>query len=159
MIETARPADGDAILAITALIDIFSDLDKDCVRELWEDYVTRGIAASGYEFIVEREDNAVRGYLCFGPTPLTVNTWDMYWMAVHPQHRRKGIARALLAKAEERIGEQRGRLVLIETSGTEGYQGTRRCYESCGYRYQAVIHDFYAPHDDLIVFGKVLGGA
>jgi len=47
-------------------------------------------------------------------------------------------------------------MVLVETSGTPAYTPARRFYESCGYRYEAVIHDFYAPGDDLIIFGKFL---
>jgi hypothetical protein len=48
-------------------------------------------------------------------------------------------------------------MVLVETSGTLAYAPARRLYESCGYRYEAVVHDFYAPGDDLIVFGKPIG--
>lgn len=153
MIATAMQADGEAILAITALIDIFSAQDKECVRELWDEYLARG-PKSGYDFRVYRENGRAVGYICFGPTPLTVGTWDVYWLAVHPEQRRKGIARRLLADAEEQMARQGARLILIETSGTWAYEGTRRFYESAGYRYQAVIHDFYAPGDDLIVFGK-----
>jgi hypothetical protein len=48
-------------------------------------------------------------------------------------------------------------MLVVETSGTPAYAPARRLYESCGYRYEAVVHDFYSPGDDLIVFGKLLG--
>jgi GNAT superfamily N-acetyltransferase len=156
MIDHALPEDGASIHLITTLVGNFSQKDIECVHELWEAYVERGPIATGYDFLVSRGDDGVAGYACYGPTPLTEDTWDLYWLAVHPGGRRKGTGKALLARVEEEVGAQDGRLLLIETSGAPGYEGTRRFYESCGYRYQAVIHDFYAPGDDLLIFGKVL---
>lgn len=66
------------------------------------------------------------------------------------------MGRALLEHVEATVASQQGRLILVETSGTPAYEAARRFYEACGYRYQAVIHDFYSPGDDLIIFGKTL---
>lgn len=154
-IERATMADGQAILQLTHLAGNFGHKDVACVQELWEAYVEKG-AETGYDFIVFRDGVRVLGFACFGPTPLTEGTYDLYWLAVHPESRRRGIGCALIAWVEEEIRRRGGRLLLVETSGTAAYEGTRRFYESCGYRYQAVIHDFYAPGDDLLIFGKVL---
>jgi ribosomal protein S18 acetylase RimI-like enzyme len=75
---------------------------------------------------------------------------------VDPDTRGQGVGRALLQHMEDIVSAQQGRLILVETSGTPAYEPARRFYESCGYRYQAVIHDFYSPGDDLIIFGKTL---
>ncbi len=48
---------------------------------------------------------------------------------------------------------------MIETSSTLPYALARRLYESSGYRCDAVIHDFYAPGDDLLIYTKTLGRA
>lgn len=96
------------------------------------------------------------GFACFGPHALAEGVWDLYWIAVDPGTRERGIGRALLAEMEAMVASQHGRLILIETSGTPAYEPARRFYEACGYRYQAVIHDFYSPGDDLIIFGKTL---
>lgn len=156
MIAPAMAADGESILAITARTDNFSAMDKDCVRELWEDFLARGSAASGYAFLVAREEGGAQGYICYGPTPLTEGTFDVYWLAVDPAARRQGWGRQLLARAEQEMAQQGARLIVIETSGLWSYQATRRFYESCDYRFQAVVHDFYAPGDDLILYGKRL---
>ena len=153
MIDRATQSDRDPILDITAQIGIFSALDKECVQELWDAYIGHG-QSSGYIFDVHRHGGLTLGYICYGPTPLTIGTWDIYWLAVSPQHRRLGIARSLLAGAEEQIAEQGGRLIVIETSGTDEYRGTRRFYMACGYRRQATIRDFYAPGDDLVFYAK-----
>jgi ribosomal protein S18 acetylase RimI-like enzyme len=75
---------------------------------------------------------------------------------VDPAAQGRGIGHALLARVEAEVQARGGRLLLIETSGTSPYAPARRFYEASGYHYEAVIHDFYAPGDDLIVFGKEL---
>jgi len=124
-----------------------------CVQELWEAYRQKG-EASGYIFLVCREEGRVVGFLCFGPTPLTIGTFDLYWIAVDPAVRGQGIGHALMDRMEQEVARRDGRLILVETSGTPAYAEARRFYESCGYHYQAVVHDFYRPGDDLLIFGK-----
>jgi D-alanine-D-alanine ligase len=88
---------------------------------------------------------------------LTQGTYDLYWIAVHPAARGLGIGHTLLARVEAEIQARGGRLLLIETSDTPAYTLARRLYESSGYRREAVIHDFYAPGDSLLIFAKELG--
>jgi D-alanine-D-alanine ligase len=123
---------------------------------LWDAYLRQG-EASGYVFLVYRNGDRLLGYACFGPHPLTEGTFDLYWIAVDPQMRGQGIGHALLARVENEVHARGGRILIVETSGTPVYAPARRLYESCGYRYEAVVHDFYAPGDDLIVFGKPVG--
>ena len=73
-----------------------------------------------------------------------------------PAAQRHGIGHALLARVEAEVQARGGRLLLIETSSTAPYAPARRFYEDSGYHYQAVVHDFYAPGDDLIIFRKEL---
>jgi len=105
---------------------------------------------------VYRDGDDVLGYVCYGPHPLTDGVFDLYWIAVDPAAQGRGVGRALMREVEAGVALRNGRLLLVETSGSPEYQAARRFYESCGYRYQAVIHDFYEPGDDLIIFGKVL---
>jgi ribosomal protein S18 acetylase RimI-like enzyme len=151
-IDRARSADREAILAITAQIVGFNHLDRECVRELLDLYTAQG-DDSGYRFLVARLPQVI-GYACFGPTPLTENVWDLYWLAVDPSQQRHGAGRALMAAMEQEIVAEHARMLLIETSSIAEYQAARRFYESCDYRYQAVIHDFYEVGNDLIVYGK-----
>lgn len=97
------------------------------------------------------------GYVCFGPTPLTNGTWDVYWLAVGPAHQRRGIGRRLMLLAEERIIRQKGRLIVLETSSQDLYESTRRFHRSLGYREQCRIADFYDVGDDQVVFTKLIG--
>ena len=111
---------------------------------------------SGYHILVAEVDLTVVGYICYGPTPLTEGTWDIYWMAVDPDRQGQGIGSALMAFAEGKIKEAHGRLVLIETSSTPKYEKTRRFHQSQGYGIICRIPNFYAPGDDKIIFQKQL---
>ena len=96
------------------------------------------------------------GYACFGPNTLTAGTYDLYWIAVHPEARRHGIGHGLIARVEDEVRARGGRLILIDTSSTTSYAPARHLYRSCGYRREALVHDFYAPGDHLIIFSKSL---
>jgi ribosomal protein S18 acetylase RimI-like enzyme len=113
-------------------------------------------SGSGYYVLVAEIGPSVVGYVCYGPTPLTEGTWDMYWLAVAPEEQGRGIGKALLAIAEGNIREAQGRIVLIETSSTPEYERTRRFHHSQGYEVACRIGDFYAPGDDKLVFQKRL---
>ena len=58
--------------------------------------------------------------------------------------------------AEDDIRSQRGRILLIETSSLPNYDLTRKFYLKHHYEQAAVIADFYADGDSLIVFSKRL---
>ena len=96
------------------------------------------------------------GFACYGPTPCTVGTWDLYWIAVDPDAYRQGVGRKLAAMTEERIASEGGRLIVAETSSRADYDPTRAFYEALDYRVAARVPDFYAPKDDLVVYTKRL---
>lgn len=154
MIEIAQPSDGKGILEVTRRAGVFKPEETACVEELWNAYLQQG-EGSGYTFIVYR-DSEVRGYACFGPHPLAERVFDLYWIGVDPDAQGKGIGRALIREVEARVTAANGRLLIVETSGSPAYEAARRFYEACGYHYQAVVHDFYSPGDDLLIFGKTL---
>jgi ribosomal protein S18 acetylase RimI-like enzyme len=154
MISIADEQDGRSIQAITSKTTMFSPEEVDCVTELWEEYRQNGAQASGYYFIVEREDGRVRGYACYGPRSLTDGTYDLYWIAVDPECRRAGVGRLLLDWVEKEICKMGGRLIVVETSGLEKYAPTRRFYLATGYILEATLKDFYKDGDDLVIFTK-----
>ena len=98
----------------------------------------------------------MRGYVCFGPTPLTMGTFDLYWIAVEAGFQGHGFGQTLVRFAEDNVRKRRGRILLIETSSQESYGGTQRFYERAGYAVMARVADFYKPGDDKIIFGKRL---
>lgn len=106
--------------------------------------------SSGYlTYVIEDPARrAVAGYVCYGPTPLTASTYDLYWIAVDPGAQGGRNGRALLAFAESDIARRGGRLLLIETASHEAYAATIRFYERAGYVLMSRIPDYYRPGDD-----------
>jgi ribosomal protein S18 acetylase RimI-like enzyme len=109
------------------------------------DYVTLGAFTPGGDLL---------GYLCYGPTPCTVRTWDLYWIAVSPAARNLGVGSQLLQEVERRLARDAARLVVIETSSLPAYHPTRAFYRRRGYDEVARVKDFYSDGDDRVIFAK-----
>jgi ribosomal protein S18 acetylase RimI-like enzyme len=113
-------------------------------------------SGSGYHILVAEADSVIAGYICYGPTPLTERTWDIYWLAVAQQRQERGIGSALMQSAEKEITKAKGRLAIIETSSTPEYEKTRNFHASHGFLPVARVPDFYAPGDDKLILQKRL---
>jgi ribosomal protein S18 acetylase RimI-like enzyme len=111
---------------------------------------------AGYSILVAEDSGKVAGYVCYGETPCTVGTWDIYWVAVDSSRRRRGIGKVLSESAEAAIKKSGGRLAIIETSSTPLYENTRHFYLARGYKTVACIPDFYSPGDDKLILAKKL---
>ncbi len=109
-----------------------------------------------YQFVGAFEDEQLVGYACWGPTPGTAATYDLYWIVVEHERQGRGIGTELLAAVEQRLTTQDARLVVVETSSRADYQPTRRFYEARGYTRAATIQGYYAPGDDLVIYTKDL---
>ena len=153
--DTVLPADAAAVRDIVASTGFFHPPEIDVAVELVQEHLSRG-SASGYLFLFAEHAGRVVGYTCYGPIACTVGSFDLYWIAVHHDHRGRGLGRYLLAATEERIARAAGRQVYIETSGRAQYAPTQHFYEACGYTRAAVLADFYAPGDDKIIYAKAL---
>jgi ribosomal protein S18 acetylase RimI-like enzyme len=154
MISTAAAADKVQITDITARAGVFTREEVDAVPAMFDEYLRYGAEASGYHFIVYREREQLLGYAIYGYRDLTDGVYDLYWIAVDPHARRKGVGRKLLHACEEAVRKIGGRLIIAETSGTEEYAPTREFYLRTGFVNEATIRDFYKPGDDLKIFVK-----
>ena len=109
-----------------------------------------------YAIFVLEIDYRVQGYVCIGKTPLTMSTWHLYWICVHPDHQRIGAGRALLSHIENVIRSHGGKRLALETSGQPRYERTRRFYKNAGFLEVGRIRDFYKTGDDCVTFCKEL---
>jgi ribosomal protein S18 acetylase RimI-like enzyme len=108
-------------------------------------------APTDYEFVGAFEEEHLVGYACFGATPATDGTYDLYWLAVDPAVQGRGIGRALVRDVEQTLVARGGRLLVVETSSRPDYAATRQFYARSGYAEAARVRDFYAPADDRIL--------
>ena len=141
------------IRQLTAVTGFFSDPEIAVAEELAAERLSKG-EASGYHFVFAEHYGRLAGYVCYGPIPCTRASFDLYWIAVHPDFQHKGAGRMLLAEAESRIKAAGGVRVYVETSQRVQYASTRAFYEGLGYRIESVLPDFYAPGDGKVVYLK-----
>ena len=109
-----------------------------------------------YRFVGAFAGDDLVGYACWGATPGTQGTWDLYWIVVDPARQGQGIGTQLLTEVEQRLTADGGRLVVVETSSRANYAATRRFYERRRYTSAATIPGYYAPGDDLVIYLKDL---
>lgn len=126
----------------------------DCALELID------LAKTGdhpdYQVLVADKEGELAGYVCYGPTPMTEGTYDLYWIASDPRFRGQGVGAALVAAMEGELRRRGGRQVRVETSATEDYGPARGFYRAMKYVEEARFRDFYKPGDDLIILRKPL---
>ena len=133
---------------------VFSNEEIVVALELMDIFLNHPQQRDYHFFSCADEQDIAVGYICIGKRPMTHGTFDMYWIVTDPAHQGQGVGSMLNAHAEEFVRLNSGTLLLAETSSKESYAATRAFYLSRGYSELARIKDCYAPHDDLITYGK-----
>jgi ribosomal protein S18 acetylase RimI-like enzyme len=145
---------------------VFRDEEVRVALELFDETFAAGAArapydpgdgVANYEFVgsFSREGQLV-GYVCYGATPGTDRTYDLYWIAVHPEFQGEGGGSQLLDEVERRLRQREARLLVVETSSRDDYAPTRHFYEARRYDRAAALADYYAPGDHRVIYTKRL---
>lgn len=151
-----RPGDADAVERLVGASGFFNPEETAVARELVAERLAKGLA-SGYRFCFAERQGGLAGYACFGPIAGAEGSWDLYWIAVDPALRGKGLGRRILARAAAAAAGAGGRRLYAETSSRELYHPTRAFYLARGFAEQARLPGFYAPRDDKVVYCLELG--
>ncbi len=158
MIRDLRKNDKSEVLELLTQTKNFSSAEIEIAEELIDIVTTKPEQLDYFAYVAEVEDSEagsrVAGFLLLGPTPATTGTYDMYWIAAHPDYQGRGIAQALDEHAVRFVRDRKGYLLIAETSGQPSYERTRAFYAKQAYETLARIPDYYKPGDDLIIFGK-----
>ena len=154
MIRPTVPADTPVLLPLTRGTGVFKEMEIEALREVLDDY--HASHSHGHKSITCDKDGQVIGFAYYAPAAMTDRTWYLYWIAVSKQIQARGVGQELLRYVEDDIVRAGGRLLLIETSSLPHYQLTRRFYVKQKYEQTAVIRDYYADGDDMVVFRKHL---
>ena len=171
------PAHRARVAEILRSTENFREEEVDVALELFDESVT----GEDYEFLgafgasssrLSTDDSAdgrwlmadgctrsLQGFACFGPTPSTDRTFDLYWIAVDRTAQGTGCGTVLLSEVERRLEALHARMLVVETSSRSDYAATRGFYLRRGYVEAARVREFYAPEDDRIILTKRLAGS
>lgn len=151
-IRSLEGRDREQLASLIRRIETFSPEEVECAIEL----VALALQPNNrdYKILVADREGKLVGYVCYGPTPMTEGTYDLYWIASDPTVRGQGVGASLISGMEGELRRQKIRLIRVETSATEAYGPTRGFYASMKYTEEARIRDFYKVGDDLIILTK-----
>jgi len=146
---------------LTAATGLFRPEEVAIAVELLDDALA---GDDDYRFLGAYADEVLVGYACWGPTPGTTGTFDLYWIVVDPVWQGRRVGTQLLTAVERQLAADAGRLIVVETSSRAQYAPTRAFYEHRGYAEAARLPGYYALGDDLVIYLKdlthgVLAGA
>lgn len=151
------PADRALLEALLRRIENFTIDEVEVALELIDGAITDPDGTGYHAKVLELsadEGGGLAGYLCWGPTPMTARTYDIYWVAVDVRLRGRGLGRALMLDLESVVAASGGGNLRLETSSKESYGKTLQFYLDLGYEVAAQLADFYAPGDALIILYK-----
>jgi ribosomal protein S18 acetylase RimI-like enzyme len=153
-VRPLQPKDREPLAALIRRIETFSPEEVQVAIEL----VDLALQPNNpdYSILVAERDNRIIGYVCYGPTPMTDGTYDLYWIASDPEVRGQGVGASVISAMEADLRRRDARIIRVETSATEAYGPTRGFYASMKYTEESRFRDFYKVGDDLIVLAKRL---
>ncbi len=155
MIRPTEPADTQSLVALAAKTDVFKPLELVALEEVLCDYFATN-KALGHRSISLVVEGKIQGFAYFAPAAMTDRTWYLWWIAVTTDVQTRGIGSQMIAHVEQEIREQRGRVLLVETSSLAHYEPARKFYTKHGYAQEATLRGYYAAGDDMVVFSKQL---
>lgn len=151
-----RESDVAAIREILRSAGFFYEHEIDVAVELAEENLKKGEEASAYIFLIAEDKRGPVAFACYGKTPCTADSYDLYWIAVHHILRGQGWGKKIMQMVSDAISRLGGKKLWIETSSRPLYEATRMFYLKNGCELIAELPDFYGEADNKCIFLKRL---
>ena len=107
-------------------------------------------------WFTETEDGRPISIGYCAPEKLTEGTYNLYAIGVRSDVQSKGTGSRMMNFIENYLKAKGHRILIVDASGADEFESTRKFYEKLGYNKEAVIRDFWKEGDDKIVFWKKL---
>ena len=154
MIRPATSEDAPAIARVLVAAGMFSDEESAFVPELFAG--SPSSPEDARHGLVVLDDGGVLGVAHWRPVEMADGVVDLTMIGVHPAAQGRGLGRALMRHAEAQVRGAGQRLVVVQTSGSDQYAGTRRFYAALGYDEEARVRDYWTAGDDMVLFRLAL---
>lgn len=96
------------------------------------------------------------GVAYLAPEKMTNGTWNLLFIAVHPNYQGQGRGRAILKHVQDWLRTNGERILLVETAGIDEFDYVRSFYAAEGFETEARVRDFYDAGVDKVIFRKLL---
>ena len=155
MIRATTPDDTESLLALSSASGLFEPNELDQLTQMLQSYHD-GTGTEGEFWLTDDSEGGVIGVAYCAPERMTEGTWNLYFIAVHPNMQRQGRGAAILDHLEAKLRGTGERVLLVETMGTSDFEPVRSFYRSAGYVEEARVRDFYRAGQDKVVYWKSL---
>jgi ribosomal protein S18 acetylase RimI-like enzyme len=133
---------------------VFTDEEVHVAMELI-DLVLGDQGQKDYQIACAADDHdRPLGYICYGPIPMTVGGFDLYWIVVDSGVQGRKVGSELLSYMEEEARRSKGRMILADTSSIPSYEKAQAFYLKRGFQEVARIADYYWEGNDRITYCK-----
>jgi ribosomal protein S18 acetylase RimI-like enzyme len=157
-IRAATPHDAGAVKMLAVASGLFKEDELDGFDEMLSGFFDGALDDHSW-LVQESDDGGVVGAAYYAPEPFSDRIWNLYFLAVLPEHQGRGTGGVLIDHVEQALrdaGADRARVLIVETSGLDRFEPARDFYRRHGFDEEARIRQFYGPDDDKIVFWKSL---
>ena len=101
-------------------------------------------------WLVAEENGVVTGYV---GSQTVIDESDMMYVAVHPDHRRKGIAEALVVELVEALKKRESHCLTLEVRASN--EPAKALYEKLGFAQVGLRKNYYRnPKEDALILRK-----
>ena len=136
------------------VLDSIELFPSDMLEDMTSDYFNNPQTEEIW-FTEEVDGNPTSLGFC-APEKLTEGTYNLHALGVLSDIQSKGTGTRMMSFIENHLKANGHRILIIDTSGTDDFEPTRRFYEKLGYNKEAVIRDFWNDGDDKVTYWKKL---
>ncbi len=154
MNEKIKPITKTDIGGLKQVVDSSELFPSEYLDEMISDYFDNPDTQDIWFTYIDNNKQVAIGYCV--PEKFTDRTYNLLAIGVSKDTQRQGIASQMMNYIEQRLKENDGRILIVETSSDDAQIGARKFYNKIGYTQMAVIKDFWNDGEDKIVFWKKL---
>ncbi|MGB7412670.1 MAG: GNAT family N-acetyltransferase [Thermosynechococcaceae cyanobacterium] len=154
MIRNTTSDDHAKLISLATATGIFEDGQTEELSQMLASFNPADKLA-GDIWLTDDDDGPV-GVAYLAPERMTEGTWNLYFIAVHPDRQREGRGLAILNHVIQLLSERGQRVLLVETAGTDDFDYVRKFYGDNGFTKEATIREFYTAGVDKVVYRRAL---